>query len=78
MRGRNGFFSRLPLRQLSFKLPALASMKCKENGGPREFEPPVVYLLGALSATTYIFEMFLNSFQNLRSISQNAHWLKKQ
>lgn len=48
------------------------------SGGPREFEPPVVYLLGALSATTYIFETFLNSFQNLRSISQNAHWLKKQ
>ena len=43
-----------------------------------EFEPPVVYLLGTLLATTYIFETFLNSFQNLRSISQNAHWLKKR
>ena len=46
--------------------------ECK-IGGPREFEPPAVYLLEALSATTYIFETFLNSFQNLRSISQNAH-----
>ncbi len=45
--------------------------------GPREFDPPVVYLLEALSAMTYIFETFLNSFQKLRRISQNAHSPKK-
>ena len=30
------------------------------------------------SITIYNFETFLNPFHNLRSISQNAHWLKKQ
>ena len=40
MRGRNGFFSRLPLRQLSFRLPALASMRCKDNGGEKGIRTP--------------------------------------
>lgn len=50
----------------------------KKMAESSEFEPPVVCLVGPLSATTYIFETFLNSFQNLKSISQNAHWLKKR
>ena len=44
--------------------------------GVANLTPPVVYRLEASSPTIYNFETFLNSFQNLRSISQNALWLK--